>query len=134
MNNDNLYNQICRVLTNYEEMSTTGKDLDTECSMYAIAASDMYDVLVNCQRMFDSDMIPADYHDQCMESESTKRLETEKRAGSLEDFCKFVSECILAESFESGAGFFAEVAARKLEKLGFIKASDDGLWWVLDEK
>ena len=63
-----------------------------------------------------------------------KQRDMEERAALMENFCKFVAECIMADSFESGAGFFAEVAARKLEKLGFVKESNDGLWWVLDEE
>lgn len=52
-----------------------------------------------------------------------------KYADDLEQFAEWVAEEVMCEDF--GDGFFAEVACRKLYRLGIIKM--DGDKWKLEE-
>lgn len=49
------------------------------------------------------------------------------------DFCEWVADTVLYKDFEDKwtLGAFAEVACRKLHKLGFVRK--DGEYWTKDE-
>ena len=49
------------------------------------------------------------------------------------EFCEWVADTVLYEDFEDKwtLGAFAEVACRKLHKLGFVRK--DGEYWTKDE-
>lgn len=80
----------------------------------------------------------------CFENEE-KRLECEKCAEDHEqlaiwlkeykqllDFAKWVTTEILDDNWEDNIGAFAEIACRKLNKFGLVKA--DGNMWVKTER
>ncbi len=48
-------------------------------------------------------------------------------AFELYEFAKFVAKEVCREDFEDGAGAFAEIVCRKLNKLGIVEKTDD-LW------
>lgn len=46
----------------------------------------------------------------------------------LTEFAHFVAKEVCRDNFEEDAGFFAEVACRKLNKLGIIQTDDENNW------
>ena len=47
---------------------------------------------------------------------------------ALLDFAHFVADEVCREEFKEDADCFAEVACRKLWKMGIIKKTDNGKW------
>ena len=50
----------------------------------------------------------------------------------FEEFAKFVAESIFEDDFEDNPGWFAEVACRKLVKLGIVKLSENKKEYSID--
>lgn len=58
-------------------------------------------------------------------------IEAAEKMAPLIDFADWVASEVCQEDFEDNAGVFAEVACRKLHKLGIVKADDEN--WVYGE-
>lgn len=58
-------------------------------------------------------------------------IEAAENMATLIDFADWVASEVCQEDFEDNAGAFAEVACRKLHKLGIVKKDGDN--WVYGE-
>lgn len=127
MNDENLYDRVCAVLTEYEDLDVTNMGVAARSNAIEDITREMYDALVDCQYYMSSEIYP---DDGIVPEQKHAIRPARSREDMLEDFCDFVAESVMAEDFDVSIGFFAEVACRKLEKLGVIKVSEDGEYWV----
>ena len=59
---------------------------------------------------------------------------TREQAHKLIDFADFVAESVTADDFDDSAGFFAEVACRKLYKIGILGMDDENWIYNYEER
>lgn len=70
------------------------------------------------------DVVPTDYHDKCMKVEIEKRM-------ALEEFAEWITEWVFKDSFEEESGAFAELACRRLARLGYVVKEGEN--WLMRE-
>ena len=127
MNDGNLYDRVCGILTEYEDLDVSNMGEAARGNAIEDITREMYDTLIDCQYYLSGEGFSLDSIPQKPEPVSRP---SRSRTDLLEDFCDFVAESVMAEDFDSSIGFFAEVACRKLERLGVVKVSEDGRSWT----